>query len=175
MVQKHVKNKNLIKHMLAVEVIMRALAARFGENVERWGVAGLLHDVDYDQTANDPKNHSLLGAAMLEEAGLEPDLVYAIKVHNEAHELPRISLLDKALYAADPLSGLIVATALIHPDRKLAVIDVPFIMHRFKEKSFARGVNREQLQTCSEFNMTLEQFLALGLGAMQSVSTELGL
>lgn len=175
MVQKHVKNKNLIKHMLAVEVIMRAIAARFGENVERWGVAGLLHDVDYDQTANDPQNHGLLGAAMLEDAGLEPDLVYAIKVHNEALGFPRISLLDKVLYAADPLSGLLVATALIHPDRKLAAIDVPFVMNRFKEKSFARGVNREQLQTCSEFGLTIEEFVALGLQAMQGISKELGL
>lgn len=175
LVQKHVKNKNLIKHMLAVEVIMRALAVRFGENADRWAVAGLLHDVDYDQTASDPKNHSLLGAAMLEEAGLDPDSVYAIKVHNEAHGLPRITLMDKALFAADPLSGLIVAAALIHPDRKLAAIDVPFVLNRFKEKSFARGVNREQLETCSELNMTLEQFIQLGLRAMQTISTELGL
>jgi putative nucleotidyltransferase with HDIG domain len=175
MVRKHVKNKNLIKHMLAVEAIMRALAARCGEDVEQWGIAGLLHDVDYDQTADDPKNHGLLGAAMLEEAGLDPQSVYAIKVHNEAIGLPRLSLMDKCLYAADPLSGLIVAAALIHPDRKLAAIDVPFIINRFKEKSFARGVSREQLETCSEFNLTLEQFLGLGLRAMQGISSELGL
>lgn len=175
MVQKHVKNKNLIKHMLAVEAIMRSLAARFGESVERWGLAGLLHDLDYDQTANDPTNHSILAAAMLEDAGFDPDLVYAIKVHNEVHGLPRISLMDKALYAADPLSGLIVAAALIHPDRKLASIDVTFIMNRVREKSFARGVSREQLQSCSELGLTLEQFINLGLRAMQGISTDLGM
>jgi putative nucleotidyltransferase with HDIG domain len=175
MVKKHVKNKNLIKHMLAVEVIMRQLAAHFGEDVERWGLAGLLHDVDYDKTAKEPEQHSLLGAEMLAEAGLGEDLVYAVKVHNEAHGLPRNSLLDKALYAADPLSGLIVAAALIHPERKLAAIDVPFVLNRFKEKSFARGVSREQLQTCSELGLTLEQFIELGLQAMRGISSELGL
>lgn len=175
LVQKHVKNRNLIKHMLAVEAIMRALAARLGQDIEQWGLAGLLHDVDYDKTADNPEQHSLIGANMLAEAGVDPAIVYAVKVHNEVHGLPRQSKLDKALYAADPLSGLIVAAALIHPDRKLAAIDVPFLVNRFHEKSFARGANREQIESCQEFGLSLEQFLALSLKALQAINIELGL
>lgn len=175
MVQKNVKNKNLIKHMLAVEAIMRALAVRLGGDQEQWGLTGLLHDVDYDKTASEPEQHSLQGAAMLQAAGVDSEIVYAVKVHNEVHGLPRQSLLDKALYAADPLSGLIVAAALIHPERKLAAIDVSFVMNRFHENSFARGANREQIASCQEMGLELEEFIAIALQAMQSVSTDLGL
>ena len=175
LVKQQVKNRNLIKHMLAVEAIMRALATRLGQDVEQWGLAGLLHDIDYDKTADDPEQHSLLGANMLAEAGVAPQIVDAVKVHNEVHGLPRLSLLDKALYAADPLSGLIVAAALIHPERKLAAIDVQFVSKRFDEKSFARGASREQIESCQDLGLSLEHFLALSLQAMKAISTDLGL
>jgi putative nucleotidyltransferase with HDIG domain len=175
LVQKHVKNRNLVKHMLAVEAIMKALAERLGQNKEQWGLAGLLHDIDYDKTADSPEQHSIIGANMLAELGVAPDIVYAVKVHNEVHGFPRNSLLDKALYAADPLSGLIVAAALIHPERKLAAIDVPFLINRFHEKSFARGASREQIETCQDLGLSLEQFLELSLRALQAISSELGL
>ncbi|MBO8127260.1 MAG: HDIG domain-containing protein [Firmicutes bacterium] len=174
-VKKHVKNKNLIKHMLAVEAIMKGLAEHFDENPERWGLAGLLHDIDYDQTAQDPEAHSILGAKMLEDMGVDRDIVYAVKAHNEVHGLPRNRKMDKALYAADPLSGLIVAAALIHPDKKLSSIDVGFVMNRFGEKSFARGANREQIKSCSELGLELEEFIDIGLKSMQAISDELGL
>ena len=175
LVQKHVRNRNLIKHMLAVEAIMRALAVKLKQDVEQWGLAGLLHDIDYDKTADQPEQHSLVGAEMLAAAKVDPQIVYAVKVHNEVHGLPRESLLDKALYAADPLSGLIVAAALIHPDRKLAAIDVPFLVNRFHEKSFARGASREQIESCQELGLSLEQFLDLSLRALQAINMELGL
>lgn len=175
LVQKHVKNRNLVKHMLAVEAIMKALAERLGQNKEQWGLAGLLHDIDYDKTADSPEQHSIIGANMLAELGVAPDIVYAVKVHNEVHGFLRNSLLDKALYAADPLSGLIVAAALIHPERKLAAIDVPFLINRFHEKSFARGASREQIETCQDLGLSLEQFLELSLRALQAISSELGL
>ncbi|MGE5577863.1 MAG: HD domain-containing protein [Syntrophothermus sp.] len=174
-VKKHVKNKNLIKHMLAVEAVMRALAERFGEDVDKWGLAGLLHDIDYDTTADKPQEHSVLGARMLEEMELAPDIVYAVKVHNEAHGLPRNSMMDKALYAADPLTGLIVAAALIHPSKKIHAIDADFVMNRFGEKSFARGANREQIQACSEIGLSLKEFVDLGVKAMQGIAADLGL
>ncbi len=174
-VKKHVKNKNLIKHMLAVEVVMRALAERFGEDVDKWGLAGLLHDVDYDTTADKPQEHSVIGARMLEEMGLAPDIVYAVKVHNEAHGLPRNSLMDKALYAADPLTGLIVAAALIHPGKKINSIDADFVMNRFGEKSFAKGANREQIKSSSEIGLDLREFVDLGVRAMQGIAADLGL
>jgi len=175
LVKEKVKNRNLIKHMLAVEAVMRALACRLGEDEELWGLAGLLHDIDYDQTKDDPERHSLIGAGILEELGVDPRIVYAVKVHNEVHDLPRESLLDKALYAVDPLTGLIVAAALIRPEKKLGVVDADFVLHRFKEKGFARGASRDQMRTCEELGLSLEEFVAIGLEAMKGIAGELGL
>lgn len=174
-VKKNVKNKNLLKHMYAVEAIMAGLARKLEENEERWALAWLLHDIDYDGTADDPHAHSIVGAQMLEEMGVDGDIVYAVKAHNEIHGLPRNRKMDKALYAADPLSGLIVAAALIHPDKKLASIDTEFVLKRFGEKSFAKGANREQIQSCSELGLTLEEFIQIGLESMQAIHSELGL
>ena len=173
--KEHLKQKNLVNHCIAVEYIMAALAEKLEQDVELWSLAGLLHDIDYDQTAKDPEKHSLIGAEMLQAKGLPEDLVYAVKVHNEVHGLPRLSLLDKALYAADPLSGLVVAGALIHPDKKLAPLTPEFMLKRFAEKSFARGANREQILACSEIGLSLEEFITIGLAAMQANASELGL
>ncbi|KAF1086149.1 hypothetical protein SPSYN_00888 [Sporotomaculum syntrophicum] len=173
--KQHLKNKNLIKHSLAVEAVMRHLARHFNEDVEKWGLAGLLHDIDYDRTKDDPHRHSLEGAYLLAELGLPEDVVYAVRVHNEAHGLPRNSLMDKALYSTDPLTGLIVAGALIKPEKKLSAIDVDFLKKRFNEKSFARGANREIIASCSEIGLELGAFLGLGLEAMQDIADEMGL
>jgi putative nucleotidyltransferase with HDIG domain len=175
LLKKHVQNKNLQKHCLATEAVMRRLARHFNEDEELWGLTGLLHDIDYDRTKDEPDRHSIEGAAMLEELGLPPAVVYAVKVHNERHGLPRRTLLDKALYATDPLTGFIVAGALIRPEKKLAAVDVSFLINRFKEKAFARGANREQMQTCTELGLSLEEFFGLGLEAMQENAKELGL
>lgn len=175
-IRKRVANKNLLKHMLAVESIMRELAVHFGEDPDRWGLAGLVHDIDYDQTADDPDRHALVGAEILEQLGVEPEIVYAVKAHNgERLGVPRQRRMDKALFAADPLSGLIVASALIHPDKKLASIDADFVMNRFGEKGFARGANREHIAACHELGLELREFIALGLAGMQRSSAELGL
>lgn len=170
-----VKQKNLIKHCLAVEAVMIRLAKHFGEDEGKWALAGLLHDIDYDQTAKDPERHSLVGADYLAEQGLDESIVYAVRVHNEVHGLPRKSLLDKALYASDPLTGLIVASALIHPKKKLQAIDPAFVLNRFKEKGFAKGASRETISTCQEMGLSLEEFVTLGLAAMQAAHRELGL
>lgn len=168
-----IPNKNLQKHMLAAEACMRGLAAHFGEDQEKWALAGLLHDLDYDQTADDFPNHGLVTAKMLEGKGLSEDIIYAIKAH-PGHVEAR-SKIDFALYAVDPLTGLIVAAALMHPSKKLANVDVPFIMKRYKEKRFAAGANREQIQTCDRLGLTLEDFVGRCLAAMQGISEELGL
>lgn len=173
--QANLSNINLQRHCLAVEAVMRRLADRFGQDEELWGLAGLLHDVDYEETKGDPASHSRLGAEKLEKLGLPLEVVYAVKVHNPAHGLPQQSLLDKALYAADPLTGFIVAAALVQPEKKLAKVDVPFLLHRFREKGFARGANREQMQSCEGMGLSLEEFLGLGLEAMQGIAGELGL
>jgi len=175
LIKENVKNKNLIKHMLAVEVIMKSLAENLGEDEEKWVLTGLLHDIDYEITAKDPNMHSIVGADMLKKIGLDDELVNAVRAHNDMHKIERTTLLEKALYCVDPLTGLIVAAALIHPDKKLSSIDYKFILHRFKEKAFARGANREQIKKCSEIGLELEEFVKLGLSAMQNISKELSL
>ena len=173
LVKKHVGTTNLVKHMLAAEAIMRRLASHLGEDEETWGLAGLLHDIDYEETMNTPEKHALVGAKLLESLGLEPAIVQAVLAH--ANKGPRLSSMDKALYATDPLTGLLVAAALVHPDKKLAALDVEFVLNRFREKSFARGADRDIIRSCSDLGLELEEFIALGLEAMQGISKELGL
>ncbi|MCK4376744.1 MAG: HDIG domain-containing protein [Actinomycetia bacterium] len=175
LIKGEVKNKNLIKHMLAVEAIMKTLAKKLGEDEEKWGLTGLLHDIDYEITAKDPHKHSIVGADMLKEIGLDDEIVNAVRAHNDMHKIKRITTLEKALFCVDPLTGLIVAAALIHPDKKLASIDHNFILNRFKEKAFARGAKREQIKKCSELGFELKEFIKIGLLAMQNISEELDL
>ena len=172
---KYISNKNLLKHMLATEVVMGELAEHFGEDSQVWGLAGLLHDIDYDETKDLAELHSKRGAEILKELGYPEEIVYAVLVHNDCHNLPRKSLMDKALYATDPLTGLIVAGALIKPEKKLAAIDVDFLLKRFHEKTFAKGARREQIAACEELGLSLEEFVAIGLRAMQKIPKELGL
>ncbi len=173
--KKYVNNKNLLNHMYACEAVMARLAHHFDQDEGEWAMAGLMHDIDYDQTKDSPDVHSLRGAEILTELGFSPEVTNAVKVHNERHGLPRLSLMDKALYATDPLTGLIVAGALIRPEKKLAAVKVDSLLKRFNEKSFARGANREQIAACSELGLSLEQFITLGLEAMQGIANDLGL
>ncbi len=175
LVQERISQGNLVKHCQAVEAVMRKLADHFDEDQEKWGLVGLLHDIDYEETADDEERHSLVGAKELAEMGFADDIVYAVKAHNGAHGLERKSLLDKALYASDPLTGLIVASALIHPDKSLEALDTEFVMNRYEENSFARGADREVIASCQEMDLELEEFIALALEAMQEKSQELGL
>ena len=170
----HVRNKNLVKHCLACEAVLAALARHFGEDEDTWRLAGLLHDLDYDQTADAPDVHATITARMLEEAGVDGAIIHAVLAHND--KAPRESRLDKALWAVDPLTGLIVAAALIRPEKRLSAIDAQFVLNRMKEKSFARGANRDQIKACeTELGLPLDEFIALGVKAMQGISEELGL
>ena len=172
-VKENCKNRNLFKHMLATEAVMAGLAERLGEDRDEWATAGLVHDLDYDETADLPEKHGLVSAEMLEKMGFSDELVHAVKAHN-AH-VPRESAMDRALYASDPVTGLIVAAALMHPSKKLAEVDVDFIMRRFKEKRFAAGADRDQIGSCSELGLELEEFIGIALTSMQGISDELGL
>ena len=174
-IKDNVENQNLVKHMLATEAIMRALAKRFGEDKKEWGLTGLLHDIDVELTEDDPGSHSKLGADLARALGATEAMAHAILCHNEAHGIHPETRLDKALLCADPLTGLITAAALVRPDKKLAGLSVGSIMKRFKEKRFAAGVNREQIALCRELGIELEEFIALGLEAMQRVAADLGL
>ncbi|MHB1348017.1 MAG: HD domain-containing protein [Candidatus Humimicrobiaceae bacterium] len=188
LVNKFVKNKNLVKHSLAVEAIMRDLArelkkknsssdqdseGRYDE--EKWALAGLVHDIDYEDTADDPLRHSLLAEKMLIELGFDKDIIYAVKVHNDAHGLPFKNDMDLALYASDPVSGLIVASVLINTDKKIKTIDASFVMNRFKEKSFAKGADRKQILACEKLGYTLEEFIGISLDAMKKIENQIGL
>ena len=172
LVKTHVKNKNLRKHMIAVEAVMKELAKRLGEDEEQWGLAGLLHDLDYDQTVDDFPRHGFVTEELLEPYDMDPALIHAIKAH--AGHAPRNSTMDKAIYAADPITGLVVAAVLMHPSKKLEHMDVGFLKKRFKEKRFASGADRDQIRSCSEFGMDLDDFLDLSLKAMQGVAKDLG-
>lgn len=171
----NVENENLVKHMLATEAIMRALARRLGGDEEEWGLTGVLHDIDVELTEGDITSHGRLGADLVREMGAGEAIAQAVLCHNETHGVPRETKLDKALFCADPLTGLITAAALVRPDKKLAGVEVRSVKKRFKEKSFAAGANREQIALCSELGLELDDFIELGLRAMQDIAPDLGL
>ena len=174
-IKANIENGNLIKHMLATEAIMRALARRFGEDEEEWGLTGLLHDIDMELTEEDMSTHSKLGADLARELGASEAMAHAILCHNPAHGIPPETTLDKALFCVDPLTGLITAAALVRPDKKLAGVEVKSVRKKFKQKSFAAGVDRGQLSQCSEIGLELDQFIQLGLEAMKGIAADLGL
>ena len=163
---------NLRKHMLAVGAIMEKLAEKFGEDRKLWKFTGWLHDIDYKKS--DMREHGLISAKML-EGKLPEGALHAIKAHNELTGVKAESLMDKALIAADAASGLVVATALVMPGKKLEEVKISSLIHKFKDKSFARRVDRGRIEMCSEMGMSLEEFLELSLEAMKGISGELGL
>jgi len=173
LVEKHLKNKNLIKHSLAVEACMREFAEKFGEDVDKWGLAGLLHDLDYDYTYDDPANHALKTTEMLKEYHLDADIIHAIKAHCGQAELE--SKMDVALYTSDPTTGFIIACALMHPSKKLENINLERMQKRFKVKTFAKGAGREQMQECIKMGVELDDFLTTCLSAMMKIKDDLEL
>jgi len=174
-VRANVENEKLVKHMLATEAVMRALARRLGEDEKEWGLTGLLHDIDVELTAGDMNSHGLLGADLVWEMGGSEAMVQAIRCHNSALGIPLETRLDKALFCTDPLTGLITAAALVHPDKRLAGVEAESVRKRFKEKGFAAGASREQIATCSEIGLELDEFIELGLEAMRGIASELEL
>lgn len=174
LVSTRIPSRNLVNHSVAVELIMGALARHFGlcdAEIAGWELAGLLHDLDYAETGDDPANHGLITARELEGL-VDERIIHAILGH--ADKVVRESLMDKALYAADPTTGFIVAAALVRPDRDLAAVEVRSLLKRWKEKAFARGASREQMDSCTEIGLTREEFLTLSLAAMQARSAEIG-
>lgn len=173
LIQARVKNKNLLKHMLAVEALMKHLARRWGEDEEFWGLSGLIHDLDVEATADAPEKHGLITERILRELGEPESLIQAVLAHCGRSECS--CRMDRALYAADPLTGMIVACALVAKDRKLSNVDADFVERRMKEKRFAMGVKRGQIEACEKLGIPLPEFIALGLTAMGEISGELGL
>lgn len=176
LLKNNLKNKNLIKHSLAVEAAMRKLAEYFGEDREKWAVCGLLHDIDYEKTGGNPKLHSKIGSEMLEKLGFDKEICNAVLSHNEFHGIQPETRIAKALFCVDPLTGLIVAAALISPSKKLQDLKTENVLKRFKEKSFAKGANREIIKKCEGYlNLPLDKFVEITLKAMKGISKDLGL
>jgi putative nucleotidyltransferase with HDIG domain len=176
LLRQHVTSDILIKHCLASEAIMRALAARFGENPDHWGLAGLLHDLDFEVTKDAPGEHAAKTAEILSGEGAPADIIQAIREHNaDALGIACESRMGIALTASETVTGLIVATALVQPDRRLASVKVASVRKRMKEKAFARNVSRERILDCEKIGLALDDFLTLSVEAMQGVAGELGL
>ncbi len=172
------KNKNLANHSVSVGAVMRALAERLGAgaSADAWQVAGVLHDLDYEDTAQTPERHGLQSAEELAALGIHPHVVHAIVAHNKDRNKSSFErLIDQALYAADPVTGFIVAAALVKPDKKLAGVEVDSLLKKFKDKGFAKGASREMMSTCEAFGLSLREFLEISLRAMQQIASQIGL
>lgn len=187
LLHKNMESQNLRRHCYAVEAAMRALARYFKEDEERWGIVGLLHDGDYEKTKETPEKHTILMTDWLKKEGeTDEEILNAILTHNYAHlvdpeigdktaRAPETSL-EWSLYCCDELTGLIVAVALVRPDKRISSVTVNHVMKKWKEKSFAAGVNRKQIEMCEEkLGIPLREFIGIVLEAMQTVAEDLGL
>ncbi|HPD15350.1 MAG TPA: HDIG domain-containing protein [Planctomycetota bacterium] len=172
----HVQAGTLRKHCLATEAILRALARRLGEDEALWGIVGLVHDLDFEATANAPAEHTKATCDILRPLGFPDHALQAVREHNaEALGIPRESRLGIALACGETLTGLIVATALVMPDKRLASVAARSVLKRMKKKDFARNVSREIIGECERLAIPLEDFVQLSLTAMQGVAGDLGL
>ena len=174
-VEARVANENLRRHMLATEAIMRALAGRLGADPELWGLAGLAHDLDCEETGDDFSRQGVVAADTLRDLGAPESVAHAVMAHNPATGVVAESVFDVALLATDQLSGLITAAALVRPEKDLAGVSLKSVRKRFRESAFARGVDRDAIARCGELGLELDEFLAIGLAAMQDIAPQLGL
>lgn len=179
LLHKNMQNVNLRRHSYAVEVVMKSLAKHFNENEEMWGIAGLLHDADYEITKEDPKRHTHLVLEWLKEYDTPGEITDAILAHGwgyvEGNPEPKNNM-EWSIYCCDELTGFIVAVALTRPEKKLSAVTVEAVKKKLKEKSFAKAVNRDQIGMCEEkLGIKLDEFIAIALTSMQEISDELGL
>jgi putative nucleotidyltransferase with HDIG domain len=174
-VRKNISSNKIILHVIAVAKIMKALAQRLGEDEELWEVTGLLHDIDYERTKDEPSKHGLEAERIL-GSKVPHEVIRAIKAHNFENTgmLPK-SDLDKALIAADAVSGLVIATALVMPNKRLTEVSVDTLKRKFKQKDFARNVNRGRILFCEQIGLSLDEFLELSLRSLSEISNVLGL
>lgn len=175
LLREYTSSESLIRHMLAVEAAMRAYARKFGEDEDQWGTVGLLHDFDY-QRWPDPPDHPLKGAAILKERGYPDEVIYAIKSHADyLEDCPRVSLLDKTLYACDELCGFITACALVRPGR-LEGLTPKSVRKKMKTATFAAAVNRDDLiRGAEDLGVELNEHIAFCIAAMQEIAGDLEL
>ena len=175
LVKDHVHRTNLLKHILAVEAIMRESAKYLNEDVERWGILGLLHDLDFDETYDTPKLHGTRSVELL-TGKIDEELLRAIKAHGYIYTgVKPESKMEKALIAADAVSGLIIACALVMPRKKISEVKPENVGKRLKEKDFARNCNREHMLFCEQIGLSWPKFAELALRALQGINRELDL
>ncbi|GMA50228.1 HDIG domain-containing protein [Alicyclobacillus contaminans] len=174
LLHEYTESESLLKHAYAVEAAMRAYAKKYGEDVELWGLTGLLHDFDYERYPS-PEEHTVVGARILREQGYPESMIDAIRSH--AHNgPPRDTLLAKALFACDELSGFVMAVAMVRPTRNLADVEVKSVKKKLKDKAFARGVRREDVyQGAEELGVSLDEHIAFVTAALTEISSVLGL
>lgn len=177
LVKQHVKNENMIKHCLASEAVLGALARELGEDENAWAMAGLLHDIDVEITNADLAVHTKEAVNILRGAGVSEEIIEAVRLHNEeAHPGERRSTrFQHALAAGETITGMIIATTLVYPDKKLSSVKVKSITKRMKEKAFARSVNRDIIMECEKIGLDLNRFAEIALKAMQGIAADLGL
>jgi putative nucleotidyltransferase with HDIG domain len=182
LVEKYITAPVTKYHLLESEAIMRALAKHFGENEDEWGIVGLLHDIDWDLTKNNPKEHLAKAPEILKQAGGTDELITAVVSHGYGgsdcgapQNKDRQTRIEYALAAAETLTGLIIATALVQPDKKLASVNVKSILKKFKIKSFAAKCNRQIILECEKIGLSLNQFLEISLKALQGISEQIEL
>jgi predicted hydrolase (HD superfamily) len=175
LVREYVKNDNLVKHMLSVEAAMRFYARKFSEDEGKWAITGLLHDFDWEIHPT-LEGHPLAGEPILRQRGVPEDLIRAVMSHADHTGVPRQSRMEKALYACDEVTGLITAVALVRPSRSLMDLEPSSVKKKWKDKAFAAGANREEIQkAAAEFGMELWEHVGNVITAMRSIAPELGL
>ena len=174
-VEEHVKNESLIKHLLAVEECMRAYARREGENEEVWGIAGLVHDFDWEICPT-PESHPTFGAEILRSNDFPEEIVRAVLSHGNHTGIPRDSLMEKALFACDELSGFVTAVALVRPTKALSETSVRSVKRKMKDKAFAKSINRDDIvQATEELGVDLDDHIDFVIDALKPVASQLGL
>ncbi|HEY8309612.1 MAG TPA: HD domain-containing protein [Gemmatimonadaceae bacterium] len=180
LMQEYTPSESLRKHMLTVEAAMRAYAEHYGEDVERWGLAGLMHDFDYERFPNANRSatdeHPSEGVRLLRSRGYPEDVLDAIMGHAAYTGTPRVSLISRALFAVDELSGLITATALVKPSRSVMDVEARSVRKKMKDKAFARGVSRDDVvQGAQELGVDLDEHIAFVVAALQRSADSIGL
>ena len=175
LLENNLGNINLIRHCLASEAVLRAVAEDRGEDIDLWGITGLLHDIDYELSSDDPKKHGMIASEMLADY-LPFESIHAIQSHNALHTgIERDTDFDYLLAAGESITGLIVAVALVYPDRKLASVKPKSILKRMNMSAFARSVPRETIRECSKAGYDLDVFVGLALDAMKGIAEDIGL
>lgn len=178
--ESYTASDSLRKHMLAVEAVMRAYAARFGEDPARWGLTGLVHDFDYERFPNEAhsptEEHPAEGVRVLRAQGYPEDILEAIMGHATYSGVPRQTRMARALFAVDELTGLVTATALVKPSRSVRDVELKSVKKKFRDKAFARGVNRDDIEVgARELGVELDEHITFVIGAMQASADTIGL